>query len=138
MYPELTYVWTNWVFSCYRCNVEKKQDKWLLEGYVDPGASDPCERPERYFDYDHATGEVVLNPGLEAEASRRANRTIADLGLNDLGLRWARRHWIEKVKKLLSDRPFSEWPAVIEYYTHPSIEFSGIATMFLRQYLPTN
>lgn len=76
-YPQLTYVWSNWIFSCRRCNVDNKQDKWPESGYVDPCAVDITERPERYFDYDPATGRIELKG-----SHQKAEDTISDLGLN--------------------------------------------------------
>ena len=55
-FPELTYAWSNWIFSCRRCNVDNKKDKWPDSGYVDPCAANVMERPEQYFDYATDTG----------------------------------------------------------------------------------
>lgn len=136
LYPLLTYEWTNWIFSCHQCNVDYKQDKWPAEGYVDPCASADAERPEHFFDYDEDTGEVKPITGIGTTAQRKAHRTIIDLGLNALNLRVERLNWIDWLKERLADRPFIEWPAILERYTEPSIEFSGITRMFLVQYFP--
>jgi uncharacterized protein (TIGR02646 family) len=134
LFPELTYEWSNWIFSCRQCNVDHKQDKWLSGGYVDPCASDPLERPEMYFDYDDATGEIIPKSDLEPTALCKVNRTISDLRLNALNIRWARLDWVDHLKEQMAGLPFSEWPTVIERYTEPSTEFSGVINMFLRQY----
>ena len=63
-FPELAYAWSNWIFSCYRCNSDNKQDKWPASGYVDPSAADEREQPQRYFDYDVLTGEIIPHPRL--------------------------------------------------------------------------
>ena len=131
-YPRLTYEWTNWIFSCHQCNVEYKQDKWPVEGYVDPCASDEVERPERFFDYDDSTGEVKPKSDIEP----LAQRTIIDLGLNSINRRVDRLNWVDWLKERLTERPFSEWPAMFERYTEPSVEYGGITAMFLAQYLP--
>ena len=54
-FPQLAYEWSNWVFSCYACNVENKGDRWPDSGFVDPCAAVVEERPEQYFDYDAET-----------------------------------------------------------------------------------
>ena len=69
-FPGLAYEWTNWVFSCTRCNGDHKRDKWPPEEYVDPSANNVLERPEGYFDYDMLTGEIVPHSGLAAGQSR--------------------------------------------------------------------
>ena len=74
--PEMAYEWTNWVFSCRRCNGENKQDKWPPLGYVDPCASDAQERPDQHFDYDVLTGDIVPHP-------RAARRRQAEGRRND-------------------------------------------------------
>lgn len=133
-FPQLTYEWSNWIFSCRQCNVEHKQDKWPADGYVDPCAVNTSERPELFFEYDDSTGEVKPKLGIELAAHRKAQRTIVDLGLNSVNLRVDRLNWIDWLKDELAKRPFSEWPALFERYTEPSIEFGGITRMFLAQY----
>ena len=81
-FPELTYEWSNWIFSCRRCNVDNKKDKWPDSGYVDPCAADVMERPEQYFDYEPYTGEIVARNSLSDTARNRAWNTIDDLGLS--------------------------------------------------------
>ena len=66
-FPELAYRWSNWVFSCRRCN-DNKGGEWPELGYVDPGAADEKDRPERFLDYDAATGEIIPLAGLPPEA----------------------------------------------------------------------
>ena len=44
------------------------------------------ERPERYFDYDEVTGDIVAKNGLSATAESRAWNTIDDLGLSERDL----------------------------------------------------
>ena len=80
-FPELAYEWTNWIFSCRQCNVECKQEKWPSSGYVDPCASEVAERPERYFDYDHDTGEIVPKGNLPQVAQDKARALRKTWGL---------------------------------------------------------
>ena len=130
-FPELTYEWTNWVFSCRQCNVDNKQDKWFQDGYVDPCAADPALRPERYFDYDAKTGQVVPKSDLGHAEHQRAVRTINDLGLNEMNVMFDRYYWMCDVQYFLTNLPMSERPAMIEYYTSQSMVFSGITKIFL-------
>ncbi len=81
-FPQLTYEWSNWIFSCRRCNVEIKKDQWPDSGYVDPCAINVMERPEQYFDYEMDTGKIVARNGLSNTARNRAWDTIDDLGLS--------------------------------------------------------
>ena len=104
-YPALAYEWSNWIFSCRRCNVENKQDKWPILGYVDPSTADEQERPGRYFDYDADTGDIVPKPGLPSEARERALRTIDDLGLNKLDIRFYRLDWTRRFSGGLASTP---------------------------------
>ena len=68
-FPELAYAWSNWIFSCQRCNGENKQDKWPAAGYVDPAAADESDSPERYFDYDLDSGHIVPRTDLSEESA---------------------------------------------------------------------
>ncbi len=102
-FPELAYEWSNWAFSCSRCNSENKADKWPALGYVDPGAGDERERPERYFDYDALTGEIVPHRSLAGDDRRKAEYTIADLGLNKIDVRYYRLDWTRRFVEDLRD-----------------------------------
>lgn len=86
LFPELTYKWSNWIFSCRRCNVDNKQDKWPEFGYVDPSATEAGDRPEQYFDYDLDSGRIFAKSGIPIDAQRKAQDTIGDLGLSKLDL----------------------------------------------------
>ena len=103
-FPELAYHWSNWVFSCRRCNHDKGGD-WPDSGYVDPGAANEKDRPERFLDYDAATGEIIPILGLPSEARERALRTIDDLGLNKLDVLFYRRDWDTPVCRRLAGAP---------------------------------
>ena len=85
-FPESTYAWSNWIFSCKRCNSDYKRDKWPESGYVDPCATDFAERPEHYFDYDLDSGRIIAQSGLSDTANRKAWDTINDLGLSEIDL----------------------------------------------------
>ena len=70
-FPELAYKWSNWIFSCQRCNGDYKKGRWPAVGYVDPSADDQQERPAKFLDYDATTGEIIPKSGLVGEARRR-------------------------------------------------------------------
>ena len=123
-FPQLVYEWSNWVFSCRRCNVDNKKDKWPDTGYVDPCAAEAVERPEHFFDYDAATGEIVASGGISEDAKSRAENTIDDLGLNKWDLMWFRQQRILQFVEDLLSRPVSEQQDLIESNTIGPVEFS--------------
>ena len=132
-YPELAYKWSNWIFSCRRCNGDNKRDNWPALGYVDPSAADERERPERYFDYDADTGEIVPRPGLLSEAHERALRTIDDLGLNRLDVQFYRLDWIRRFIEDWQNLPITDRMAFAEFSTRTGIEFAGATLMVVQQ-----
>ena len=133
-FPDLAYRWSNWIFSCHRCNnKENKGGKWPDSGYVDPSATDEKERPERFFDYDAVTGEIIPIPGLPSEAWERAQRTIDDLGLNKLDVRFYRLDWTRRFLEDWQALPIEERPAFAEFSTRTGYEFVGATLMAVRQ-----
>ena len=132
-FPELAYRWSNWIFSCYRCNADNKGDSWPNEGYVDPSAANEEERPERYFDYDAVTGEIIPMPELPSEARERAQRTIDDLGLNKLDLRFYRLDWTRRFIEDWKALPIEDRPAFTAFARRSGYEFIGAALMAVRQ-----
>ena len=83
LFPESTYAWSNWIFSCRRCNVENKQDRWPEFGFVDPTSVDIAERPEQYFDYDLESGSIIARADASDTYQQRAWATIDGLGLSE-------------------------------------------------------
>ena len=81
-FPELTYVWSNWVFACHSCNLTKR-GKWPASGYVDPCAKSQGVHPESHFEFDTSTGKMYPKTGLSPACTRMAEDTKKDLGLND-------------------------------------------------------
>ena len=132
-FPELAYRWSNWVFSCHRCNHDYKGGEWPDSGYVDPGAADEKERPERYFDYDASTGDIVPMPGLPSEARERAQRTIVDLGLNKVDVRFYRLDWTRRFLEDWQTLPIGDRPAFAEFSTRSGYEFVGATLMAVWQ-----
>ncbi len=134
-FPELAYEWTNWIFSCYRCNSENKVDKWPALGYVDPSAADMRERPDRYFDYDALTGEIVPHPSLAGDDKRRAEGTINDLGLNQLDVRFYRLDWTRRFMEDWLALPDNDRQAFLDFSTQAGFEYAGSTLMMVRQLL---
>lgn len=132
-FPELAYRWSNWIFSCRRCNVDYKKGQWPESGYVDPGATDEKERPDRHFDYDTSTGELIPKPGLPIEARTRAQRTIEHLGLNKLDVRFYRLNWTRQFIDDWQALPTGDQPAFAEFATRIGQEFAGATLMAIRQ-----
>ncbi len=81
LFPELSYSWPNWIFSCRRCNEENKGDNWAGYGYVDPSAIDAADRPDQYFEYDLESGRIIPKSDISDTDQQRAWDTIDDLGL---------------------------------------------------------
>ena len=131
LYPQLAYAWSNWIFSCRRCNVDNKEDKWPEPGYVDPCDTNATERPELYFDCDTDTGEIIPRTGLSGIPLQRAIHTIADLGLNKLDVMYFRLQWIRQFVADLLTLPVSERQAFAEYITQQPAEFTGTTGMVL-------
>lgn len=132
-FPQLAYEWSNWIFSCRRCNEDNKQDKWPDSGYVDPCAADVTERPEHYFDYDTATGEIVANDGISWDAKSKAEDTIDDLGLNKLDVMYFRLQWTRQFVTDLLSFPPSERLAFAKYIMQRPIEYAGVTGMVVEQ-----
>ena len=132
-FPELAYAWSNWIFSCQRCNGENKQDKWPAAVYVDPAAADESDSPERYFDYDLDSGHIVPRIGLSENARRRALNTINDLGLNKLDVWFYRLEWTRRIVADLLRFPIAERQAFAEFYLKQPIEYAGVTGMAISQ-----
>jgi uncharacterized protein (TIGR02646 family) len=131
-FPELTYEWSNWIYSCWRCNQEKG-NLWPDSEYVDPCAVPFDERPEAYFEVDVVTGEVIAKSGLSEEGKRKAQSTIDDIGLNLLDLRYSRIGWVRQFQATLDVLPTSERQAFIDFSIGPEREFARITDMLLER-----
>ncbi len=93
-FPDLVYCWSNWLFSCNACN-NAKGSQWPAGGYVDPCAVVISDRPERHFTFDTLTGFICPKGSLSPSVREKAQRTIDDLGLNDL------HHLKNRIERLL-------------------------------------
>ena len=132
-FPAKVYEWSNWHFSCLRCNGDYKGDLWPPSGYVDPSAIDVRERPDQYFDYDIKTGEIVAKEGLPSEAWKRARRTINDLGLNEIDVRRYRLDLTRIFEADWRDLPTADRQAFEEHATSSDGEFLGAVLMVAQQ-----
>ena len=103
-FPELTYVWSNWVFACRWCNLTKRE-KWPAHGYVDPCAKSQGVHSESLFEFDTSTGKIYPKPGLNPAGTRLAEDTICDLGLNDLHHLVKRRRCIRLISAAIPEDP---------------------------------
>ncbi len=128
-FPEKAYVWSNWVFSCWRCNQEKG-NLWPDSEYVDPCAISVDERPEAYFEIDILSGEVVAKRCLPAADREKALNTIRDIGLNALDLLRSRRRRIGQLEAAIAVLPSSSARQFfIEHFGGPDREYAGITGM---------
>ena len=132
-FPQLAYEWSNWVFSCRRCNEENKKDSWPDLGYVDPAALDVTERPDTYFDYDASTGEIIPRSGLTGDARQRARQTIRDLGLDKIDVMYDRFVLMSfLIAEVLSRPPMERSTYAGDFIQEPH-EYTGIAEMVIEQ-----
>ena len=133
MFSALAYVWSNWIFSCRRCNVDNKGGGWPGPGYVDPCAVAVAERPERYLDYDSATGEIIPKVGLTGDARQKAWHTIEDLGLNKLDVRYYRFDHTQRFMEDLLALPTDDRQDFIALFTEQFVEYGGVTRMAVEQ-----
>ena len=134
-FPELTYVWSNWVFACHWCNL-RKLDKWPVGGYVDPCDEPLGVRPESLFEFDTSTGEMYPKASLGPAYTRIAEDTINDLGLNDVHHLAKRRRFIQLISAAIPEDPALRdltAQALSEIIVLRSEEMSSIAKSWLDQ-----
>ena len=132
-FPNLAYDWSNWVFSCRRCNEDYKNSNWPDNGYVDPAAENERERPERYFDYDLRTHDIVPRDNLIGDERQRAWNTIDDLGLNKLDVKLRRSRSLRRIVEDLRKFPAEDRAALAEYLASQPSEYLGTTRMVLAQ-----
>lgn len=132
-FPELAYEWSNWVFSCRECNEDYKANHWPDNGYVDPAAEDMSERPERYFDYDIETHEVIPKDNLHGEQRRRAWETIEDLDLNRLNVRLDRSRLVSRIIDGVRRAPAGARDELARHFANEPGQFLGSTRMALAQ-----
>ena len=82
LFPDLVYVWDNWVYACHTCN-NNKGETWLSSGFMDPCSLNTFGNGMKScFIYDLETGEALPNPSLSKARRNRAQETIRVLNLN--------------------------------------------------------
>ena len=131
-FPELAFVWSNWIYSCWRCNQEKG-NLWPDSEYVDPCAVPFDERPEAYFEVDIVTGEIIAKPSLSAADKSKAQNTIDDVGLNARDLRDTRLNQIIIVRDFLATQSPNARQAFTRLVCGPDREFAGMTRMLVEQ-----
>lgn len=103
-YPNLTFVWENYLWSCQACNTQYKGAKFAIftssgsapitplvkdRSFVPPVNQDAvCLNPRvddvlDYWDLDLSTGHYTVQPNLDARAQARAQYTLDLLQLNN-------------------------------------------------------
>ena len=102
-FPDHVYTWSNWVFACHDCN-HMKGDKWPVSGYIDPCARAQLARPERFFDFDTLTGEILVKEGLSQAQHSKAMQTITDLDLNAYHHLKKRLAWLTALAEVFATR----------------------------------
>ena len=134
-FPDLVYCWSNWLFACHGCN-HAKSNNWPVEGYVDPCGTSKLDRPECYFVFDTKTGAVLTNPSLNPRRRQRAQRTVDDLGLNDLHHLKKRVEWLELFSAAIPDAPnglTTDARKILVHYTSRERQFSSLVRTWLSE-----
>lgn len=72
---------------------------------MDPCSKDSSNNPERFFQFDTMTGEILPAKGLSTEAKRKARATIGDLKLNEFHHLKKRKKWLFELSELLTGHP---------------------------------
>ena len=121
------------MFSCRRCNEDYKNSNWPENGYVDPATEDERERPERYFDYDLRTHDLIPRGDLAGDERQRALDTIDDLGLNELDVKFYRSNWLRRLTVDFLKLPSEERVALAEFLERDPSEYLGTTRMVLAQ-----
>ena len=103
-FPHLVYTWDNWLFACHECN-HSKLDYWPASGYVDPCSNSKSDRPEDCFVFDIQTGLIMPNRDLTPSSHKKAQKTIEDIGLNNLHHRKKRVVWLELFSAAMPANP---------------------------------
>lgn len=134
-FPEKVYEWSNWVFACHSCN-QSKRDRWPRGGYVHPCAKSASARPDKFFDFDTVTTEIMPKSGLSATRRNKAVRTIDDLGLNNIFHLKKRLGWRWVVSELLlmgESNPISGNSEILHRLSARSTELSSFTRTLLAE-----
>ena len=133
-FPERVYEWSNWVFACHDCN-SAKLDRWPSDGYVNPCAKTVPAMPERFFDFDVLTGEIILKIGLSSARREKALKMIDDLRLNAHHHLRARQVWMRAISENVPIPGSGELasPQFIEWIADRQTPLSGVARSLLAE-----
>jgi len=101
-FPELVYMWDNWVLACHVCN-NIKSGKWPTGGYVDPCTKSRSARPESYFTFDTLTGEIIPKSNLSPGRKGKSDTMIKDLKLNAYHQLKQRITWLMIISTVLTN-----------------------------------
>ena len=136
LFPQLIYEWTNWIWACHDCN-HAKSDKWPSVGYIDPCENPPPEGPEKYFEFDLQTGEILPKQGITPNESAKAWQMIDDLKLSGDHHLKNRRAWVLLLSELLSVFPKSldvRQRIIISKISDRSTPLSSISRQVIREF----
>ena len=130
-FPARVYQWNNWINACHVCN-NQKGERWFRGGYVNPCDSRLDHHPERFFDFDTTTGEIVIRSNLSASRFNRALRTRERLKLNALYNLKKRVRYLKIVERALqANMPQADKEQFIADITSRDAEFSSLVRKFL-------
>ena len=131
-FPKLVYEWSNWVFSCHDCNHSKGR-KWPDGGYIDPCARIRSSRPEKFFEFDLISCEIIPRNGLTPRHQQKAKKMIDDLHLNDFHHLKARLQWITVVSQVLNneDKGDPDHENFIQLVSSRDRQFSSVTRVLL-------
>lgn len=104
-FPELAFDWPNLFPSCDACQAHKLEsfDDLLLK------PDEPGFAFERYFTFDHATGDVLPNARASEAEQARARVSIRVFGLNVAPRPRARKAMVEKFRHARHGVPLDAW-----------------------------
>ena len=91
------------------------------------------ERPERYFDYDIETHEIVPRDEIHGEQRRRAWETIEDLDLNRLNVRLDRSRLVSRIIDGVRRSPAGARDELADHFASELSQFLGSTRMALAQ-----
>ena len=139
-FPDLVYVWSNWLFSCHDCN-NSKREKWPSGGYINPCAESVNDHPEYHFTFDTLTGEILPMASLSSTQRRRAVDMIEELRLNGVHHLKVRQERLKMLAILEAERPAAimEIEGVRNFFESPYTSLPSITRVWLSEqgYSPT-
>ena len=129
-FPDLVYVWSNWVLSCIGCNFTKR-DKWPSGGYVDPCENVDSAHPESFFRFDMMSKEILPRDDQSEQRKSIAWDTIVDLGLNDFHHLRKRADRLSNLEEKLQGKDEAETRRISADETSRDARLSSVARAWL-------